>query len=392
MDYLAKKKQRVVIPPLSEESDGSDVVASPTTTMASSPAESDTEKKGQFFRSMKDRAKRSFSVESLPSTFTPRTHTPRNPSVGSLSQGRRLSKRNSSVLEMISRRSSSQSENQIPEHQVSNVSRTATVQSSSSTSSAHIDWSAQTLIYGYPLESDSQLLRKQIPYLAITADYLLKLKSESDVYVLFPQALPPGSHPNALPHGSGTRPEPLLVIPIRNIVSVFDSESSRPSFGLEVWWTEDGVFDFKHHVLWFTLPKGRQEMLQHIVERVHDNNKEAFNYLRFPAEVGEQIGRLFASEEPSYQHQELQIFPVVPRGSTIKDTLARTGEKQVKSLDGRAFYLAIGANQCCYVEISKPQSKGGKLVTKHSFYGLVTLEVFRGHWTPHEERFIMAFR
>lgn len=398
MESAYKQKQRVLISGLSEEPDGSDLVGSlvgsPVMTVASSPAGSESERKGQFFQSFKDRAKRSFSIESLPASFAPRTHTPRNPSTSSLNQSKRLSKRNSSVFEILSRRSSGISEHQVPaEQQLSSVSRTATTQSSSSTSSTtHVDWNTQTFIFGYPLESDSQLLRKQTPFLAITSDYLLKLKCEADVYALFPQALPPGAHPNSLPHGSGTRPEPSLVIPIRNIVSVFDSESSRPSFGLEIWWTEEGVLDFKHHVFWFTLPRGREEMMQHVVQRVHSNNKEAFDYLRFPWEVGETIRRLFAAEEPNYQHQELQIFPVVPRGSTIKDAMSRSGEKQAKSLEGRAFYLAIGANQCCYVEMSKAQTKRGELIAKHTFYGLLLLERFKGHWTPHEERFVMVFR
>ncbi|OIW33433.1 RNI-like protein [Coniochaeta ligniaria NRRL 30616] len=371
MDFLPKKKHKVFIPPLSEESDGSDFMGSPSTTLASSPASSEGGKSNQFFQSFRDRARRSFSLESLPASAPPR-----EPSVGGL-HSRKLSKsRNSaSTFDILSRRSSGLSEDYL--------SRSATAMSTQSTSS--VDWKAQKIEGVAPLERDPQLLRNKNPYIVVTTDYVVKMKGHSDTMALFPK-LSTGSRPS-----TGPPPEPLLTIPIHSIVSVFASESTRPSFGLEIWWRVDGTLGFKHTVFYFNLPNEREEQMQHIVRAINANNKETSDYTRFPWEVSAPIRRLFAAEEPSYQHQELNIFPVVPRGITRKDGLTRDGEKS-KSVEGRSYYLAIGAHLCCYIEISKGQVKRGELILKHSCFGLVTLECLRGHWTPHEERFIISFR
>jgi hypothetical protein len=235
------------------------------------------------------------------------------------------------------------------------------------------------------LERDPQLLRNKNPYIVVTTDYVVKMKGHSDAMALFPK-LATGSRLS-----TGPTPEPLLTIPIHSIVSIFDSESTRPSFGLEIWWRVDGTLGFKHTVFYFNLPNEREEQKQHIVRAINVNNKETSDYTRFPWEVSAPIRRLFAAEEPSYQHQQLNIFPVVPRGMTRRDGLTRDGEKS-KSVEGRSYYLAIGAHLCCYIEISKGQVRRGELILKHSCFGLVTLECFRGHWTPHEERFIVSFR
>jgi hypothetical protein len=373
MEFLHKKKQRVFIPSLSEESDGSDFMGSPSTTLASSPTSSEGDKRGQFFQNFKDRARRSFSIESLPASITPR-----EPSIGGL-HSRKLSKsRNSSAaFEILSRRSSGVSEDYL--------SRSATALSSSSVSS--VDWKSQTVEGVAPLERDPQLLRNKTPYLVVTTDYVVKVRCQSDAMALFPK-LSSASRPG----GTGPAPEPLLVIPIHSIVSVFDSESTRPSFGMEIWWRVEGTLGFKHNVFYFNLPTEREEQMQHIVRAIHVNNRETSEYTRFPWEVSAPIRRLFAVEEPSYQHQELNIFPVVPRGATKRDGLTREGEKQAKTLEGRSYYLAIGAHLCCYIEISKGQTRRGELIFKHSCFGLVTLECFKGDWMPHEERFIIAFR
>lgn len=372
MEFLQKKKHKVLIPPLSEESDGSELMGSPATTLASSPASSEGGRSIQFFQAFRDRARRSFSLESLP-VATP----PRDRSSGDM-HSRKLSKsRNSSgTFDLLSRRSSGMSEDYI--------SRTATAMSTHSTSS--IGWKSQVIEGVAPLERDPQLLRNKNPYIVVTTDYIVKMKGHSDAMALFPDLARGSRSP-----GNGPPPEPLLTIPTHSIVSVFDSESTRPSFGLEIWWRVDGTLGFKHTVFYFNLPNERGEQMQNIMRAVNANGRDTSDYTRFPWEVSAPIRRLFAAEEPSYQHQELDIFPVIPRGMTRKDGLARDGEK-LKSTEGRSYYLAIGAHLCCYIEISKGQTRRGELILKHSCFGLVTLESFTGHWTPHEERFIISFR
>ncbi|KAB5558181.1 hypothetical protein GE09DRAFT_1221310 [Coniochaeta sp. 2T2.1] len=374
MDFLPKKKHKVLIPPSGEESDGSDFMGSPSATLASSPASSEGGKSNHFFQAFKDRARRSFSLESLP-VGTP----PREPSVGGLHR-RKLSKsrNSSSAFEILSRRSSGMSEDYL--------SRSATALSTHSAASS-VDWKSQNIEGVAPLERDPQLLRNKNPYIVVTSDYVVKMKGNSDAMALFPK-LSAGARPSSM----GPPPEPLLKIPIHSIVSIFVSESTRPSFGMEIWWRADSTLGFKHTVFYFNLPNDREEQMQHIVRALNANNRGTSDYTRFPWEVSAPIRRLFAAEEPSYQHQELNIFPVVPRGATRSEGLARDGEKQSKTGEGKSYYLAIGAHLCCYIEISKGQVKRGELILKHSCFGLVTLECLRGHWTPHEERFIVSFR
>lgn len=378
MEFLQKKglKQKVFIPPLGEESDGSDLLGSPNSTLASSPAGSEGDKRGQFFQNFKDRARRSFSIESLPASITPR-----EPSWGSL-HSRKLSKsrHSTSGLGLLSRRNSGVSESNL-----SSLSRAPTAQSWSSVSS--VDWRSQTVEGMAPLEPDPQLLRNKTPWIVVTRDYILKLKGSSDVESLFPTEEPKSG-------GSGTAPEPqpLIIIPIGSIVSVFDSESTRPSFGTEIWWRNEGTLGFRHAVFYFEYPIERTKMMNNIIHAIQMNNKETSDYTRYPEEISRPITNLFAAEEPHYRHQELNIFPVVPRGVTRREGLTKQGEKQPKSLEGRSYYLAVGAHLCCYIEISKGQGKRGEVVQKHMSFGLVTLECLKGDWYPHEERFIMTFR
>lgn len=373
MDFLQKKKHKVFIPPLSEESDGSDFMGSPSTTLGSSPASSEGGRSNHFFHSFRDRARRSFSLESLPASITPRES-----SVGL--HGRKISKsRNSSgAFELLSRRSSGVSEDYLSR---------STTSALSSPSRSSIDWKSQNVETWAPLERDPQLLRNKNPYIVVTADYVVKVKGQSDAMALFPKLAA------GLRMGATAPPtQPLLAIPMHSIVSVFDSESTRPSFGMEIWWRVDGDIGFKSTVFYFNLPNEREDQMRHIVRAISANNRENADNTRFPWEVSAPIRRIFAAEEPLYQHQELHIFPVVPRGVTRKNGLTKEGEKQSKSVEGRSYYLAIGAHLCCYIQVSRDQTRRGELTLKHNRYGLVTLENFRGDWTPHEERFILQFR
>lgn len=256
----------------------------------------------------------------------------------------------------------------------------------STTSSSIIDWKLQN-IHGFaPLEPDSQLLKTKQCYLIVTTDYLVKVKSHAHMLSLFPQIS--GSSKS---ESASTAPEPLLVIPVAGIVSVFVSESPRPSFGAEVWWRTPSAFAFQHTTFFFSLPTERDEQLHQIFRAMSSCGSEENDFGRRPPyDINEIIRKIHEEKEPSFKHQALEIFPVVPRGLTRKDCIAKAEENGKKSQEGSAFYLVVGAHLCHLVEVHRV--KGGEAVPQTWSYGLVSLETFKGDWTYHQERFIITFR
>lgn len=350
----------------------SNTVSSRGSESPSSPTGSEGDKKGVFLQSIKDRARRSLSRESLPALAM----TPREPPAAG-QHVRRISK--SAALDLLNRRNSGYSDDR------SGVSRTPTTLSQSSSSS--INWRLQKVEGVTALEPDTQLLRTRKPYLVVTSDYLVKLKNHSDIVSLFPQ-----TEQEAPSRPPGATPEPLFVIPIGAIVSVCADESARYPFGFEVWWRVPDTPGFRHVFLCFAHPMEREEQMHRILNAVRRNNDEPCDYPKYPWPVEGAIRRLFEIEEPKYQHHKLEIYPVVPRGATRRDSVPKSEDKSTRSLEGHSFYLAIGANFCFYIEAWKGNNKPGEVSMKHVSFGLVTLQRFKGNWTSHDERFDITFR
>lgn len=349
----------------------SNTVTSLGSEAPSSPTSSDWDKKsGIFFQSIKDKARRSLSRDSLPLAMTPKDSSIAGPQV----------RKKSVALEILSRRSSGYSDDR------GSVSRAST--SLSSHSSTSVNWKAQRVEGFSALEADTQLLRTKRPYLVVTSEYLVKVKSHSDAISLFPQLEP--DHLSMRTSGAG--PEPLLVIPIGSIVSVFAAENTRCHFAFEVWWRVHDTAAFRHALFCFPHPMQREEQMHRILNAVRLNDDELGDNSRYPGPVAEPIRKLFAAEEPNYQHYNLEIYPVIPRGPTRRDSVPKSEDKSTKSPEGHSFYLAIGANLCFYVEAWKGNNKPGEVVIKHLSFGLVTLQRLKANWTPHEEKFEVTFR
>lgn len=249
-----------------------------------------------------------------------------------------------------------------------------------------IDWKTQQIEAHCGLEADPQILRSKPSYLVITPDYIVKMRSKTEALAAFPQIAPDHRRDEAstsmLPP-----PEPVLVIPVHMIVSVFMAETSRPSFGIEIWWkSTTSRAAYSSAQAYFVMPEDRSEMMRTIGVQVKAKSAEFPEASLVPLEVEARIMDIFSREEPDFKTCKPEVFPVVRRTSVREDVLSK--EKTRKSHDGASWYLALGRNSCYLVEVAQ-----GILVdVKYQTFGLVTLESFWANWTFHEERFVLSFR
>ena len=379
----SRRKNKPPLEPLKMvEPQVSDSVSNPPSPVhgSPSPTHSKAEQRTFSFHSIRDKAWRPFTSRDSPvEKSTSTSSSSRAPS----SHKRRLSKsRNLSAgspFELMNRRSSGFSEDQ---------ARMSVTDSLSTTSSSIVDWKLQNIEGFAPLEPDSQLLKTKKAYLVVTTDYLVKVKCHAHMLALFPQISGvPTKSENANPPS-----EPLLVIPVSGLVSVFVSESPRPSFGAEVWWRTLSGVAFNHTTFFFSLPTERNEQLQHIFRAMRSSSSDENEFVRRSYDVTELVSKIHETEEPMFKHQKLEIFPVVPRGLTRKDYISITKSEDggKKSQEGSAFYLVVGAHLCHLVEIQR--GKGGEANCQHRSFGIVTLESFKGDWVYHQERFNITFR
>ncbi|KAK0630580.1 hypothetical protein B0T17DRAFT_507043 [Bombardia bombarda] len=386
---LRHKKRHSLLPLKMAEPDVT-AVTYPASTFVSSPVslEGEHHQKSLSFNSLRDKAWRPFtSRDSIPenggrppgsgglSSSTSNGGSSRTPSGHrrKLSKSRTLS---TSFDLKTSRRSSGLSDD---------YSRMSINDSMSTTSTSSVDWRSQAVEGFAALESDAQLLKTKTPYLVITSDYLIKFKSHADALVTFPHLAE-----RTRPASVASNPEPSVVVPVPGIVSVFVAESTRPSFGIEVWWRTLSGTSFHHATFFFNIPKERDEQMQHIIRAMRTNHNDENEFIRRSHDVSELLKTIYEAEEPMFTHRKLDIFPVVPRGNTRKECNTKPEDGSKKSQEGPAFYLAVGTHNCYLVEIQK--GKGGDPICQHRTFGLVTLETFRADWSIHQERFNITFR
>ncbi|KAL2137366.1 hypothetical protein VTI74DRAFT_3306 [Chaetomium olivicolor] len=365
------------------ESEGSESTGSATTTVPSSPAsfESDyrtfslTSIKGRTWRSLSGKERESPPDLAKASSF--RTHARR------LSKSRPLS--SSSHIDGHHRRGSSISE----DYGRASLSTSDSLSLANATSSSSsINWEGQRIEGCAPLEPDTLLLKTKTPYLVVTTDYLVKTKSRADALALLPSLGGPGGGKHDT---NGSTPAPSLVIPTAAIISVFAAESTRPSFGIEVWWRSPlAGHSFCRSDFFFTNPTERNEQMHHITRAMRASQQDENGPARHCQNVEAVLVKVHEAEEPKFHHRKPDVFPVVPRGNTRKEYMPKPEDATKKPQEGPAFYLVVGTYLCHLVEIQK--GKGGEPTCRHKSYGLVTLESFKGEWILHEERFNITFR
>lgn len=383
-DLVVKKRPGPAPVTLTEPDGSSDSTLSVVPTVPSSPASIDGEHHRTF--SLKGRPwRRSFSngghrdstPDSGASSF--RTHSRK------ISKSRPLS--SSSHLDPLSRRDSVISD----DHGRSSLSTADSLSVTTTASSSPIDWKSQQVAGAAPLESDSHLLKTKTPYLVVTTDYLVKMKSRADAFALFPSLATDGSKRE---HITSHHHDPLLVIPVSSIVSVLVAESTRPSFGIEVWWKSPLSSPlFCRSEFFFSQPPEWHDQMGHITKATRANqqeDKDNNGSARQCQDVEAMLTKIHEAEEPKFGHRKPEIFPVVPRGRTRKEYIPKMEDATKKPQEGAAFYLVVGTYLCHLVQVQKV--KGGDPFCRHKSYGLVTLEAFNAEGVSHEERFNIRFR
>jgi len=325
--------------------------------------------KGDFFHSVVPRALKSLA----------RASTPRSPSLESQAPNV-LRKPQSPASSHPGRRGSTSSDG------LGRVSRASTAVSTSSAGS--FDWKGQPVEAHAPLEPDFQLLRNKAGYLVVTADYLVVLKSKADAAAAFPLLAGADARPTFV------APEPLQVIPVDRIVAVFRAESARPSFGIEVVWRcPYPTIASSRAQLFFGLPGERAAQLLCIVDIVKAKSKGLADLSRVDSQVDDAIRRIFADEEPRHHAVTPDVFPVACRKTPTGFPNHKVADKAKRGQEGASHYIAVGINLCFVVEVAKASAvQEGPLKLSYQAFGIVTLESFRGEWSPHEERFVLKFR
>ncbi|KAK4169265.1 hypothetical protein QBC43DRAFT_59377 [Cladorrhinum sp. PSN259] len=394
-DSSSRRRTRTGISPLTTIDRNGSESSSPGATTPSSPISSEGDHRRSFSLSSlrSNRAFRSMSISNRERDLTPdsikvsRGHSRR------LSKSRPLS--SSSPRDSQSRRGSAIS---ISEDHINSISSISSINhrlsfsvadnlsSATASSTTSVDWRSQHIEGAAPLESDTTLLKTKNPFLVVTRDYLVRTKSRSDAIALFPALAPELGKPESQHSAS----EPHLVIPTSSIISVFIAESTRPSFGFEVWWKGSSGHTCFRSDFFFNLPKERNEQLHHIIRAMRLNQQDELDPIRRCADVEGLLNKIQEVEEPRFADRKLEIFPVVPRGYTRKEYISKMEDATKKPQEGPAFYLVIGTYLCYLVEVQK--SKGGEPTCRHKSFGLVTLECLQGDWSLQEERFIMTFR
>lgn len=384
MDRKLEKKPPLLPLGIAKTAEASvtDLAGSP---IPSSPASGNGDSRRFSFQSIKSRARRSLSIKSSTALDT----QPRRQSMGAVAQpssqspsenSKKLSKsqRGSSMssftpLAPFTRRGSGLSDES---------SDTSSLVPSTASSSSEIDWQAQ-IVEGLVMEDvDAEFVRSKPTFLAVTSEYLVKLRCRADALGLFPGLAKETDNEDVTPN-----PIPLLVIPLAHVVSVFAAEASRPSFGLEVWWRTPSGDSFLDTRFWFKYPADREEYRRLISLKVKATQKYT-GVWQPPPDILEHLKSIHGRLEPAFAHRAVRVFPVVPRGPTRKLFAGETEERQKK--EKLSFWLVFGEYLCHVIAVQR--TKLGELKSQRKTYGFVSLERIRGDFDNREERFNLTFR
>ncbi|KAK1828416.1 protein NLRC3, partial [Podospora conica] len=359
-----------------------DLAASPT---PSSPASFDGDSRRFSFQSIKSRARRSLSIRGSVATDAPA----RRQSMSAIAHARTQSlSSNARKLSKSHRGSSASSFTPLAPftQRVSGLSDdssdTSSLVPSSSSSSSGIDWQAQ-IVEGLVVEDvDTESVRPKPTLLAVTSEYLVKLKCRADALGLFPGLAKDTDTEPVTPN-----PSPLLVIPLSDVVSVFAAEGSRPSFGLEVWWRTPSGDSFRDACFWFKYPVDREEYRRLISRKVKASRKDT-GVWQPPPDILDHLQSIHQLLEPAFAQRQVKVFPVVPRGTTRRLFSGEAEERQKK--EKPSFWLIFGEYLCHVVAVQR--AKSGEFKSQRKSYGFVSLERIRGDFDSREERFNLVFR
>ncbi|KAI0011770.1 RNI-like protein [Xylariaceae sp. FL0662B] len=249
------------------------------------------------------------------------------------------------------------------------------------------------LVKSGPLQPEASILKSKKEYLVLTSAALVKCKNHLAAVERYPQILTPNSTVDTLTStgsvnsskdsGAGTE----VYIPLERVVSVFKDEGTRPSFGIEVWWSNPKSAAFACVQLDFSLPDERDDWLKQIRHAIKLHTRSFVND-RAPSDSEFDLKETLEAKQPQSKEASIDVYPVVPRRPYIKSK-ANSSEVKKGWRDNSSFYLAFNKNFCILAHISK-SSTGRQFNPSLVQFGLVTLS--KVNVIISDERFDLVFR
>ncbi|KAI5922248.1 hypothetical protein F4810DRAFT_675166 [Camillea tinctor] len=242
-----------------------------------------------------------------------------------------------------------------------------------------------------PLQPEASLLKPKKEFLVLAPTALVKFKNFNVASSQFPQILSPRSTVECLSpvetNGSAreiaSRAE--AYVPLEQIVSVFKDEGTRPSFGIEVWWSGSSSFVCLH--LDFSLPEDRDDWLKQIRHATKLRGRSLLDD-RTPTDIELDLQLILEAKHRHQKDTQIDIYPVIPRRPY---TRLRSNSDEVKKnwRDSSSFYLAFSKNSVLLAQFTRSPT-GQKVNPSLVQFGLVTLS--RVHTQVNDERFDLVFR
>lgn len=248
---------------------------------------------------------------------------------------------------------------------------------------------------------ESQSAKNRLSYLVATADYIIIFKTRADAFAALPQladvaAQSPDNATTSKPSSMLPPADPVHVIPLHAIISVFRADTVRAPFGIEIWWRMPyPAIATCSTTIYLKDGRDRENYLDMLASMAKIRNQDQPDASRVYYEVEECIRKIFQAEEPGFTNAIPEIFPVVYRNAPDR-IKSKSDDKQLKKgqIEGvSSHYLVVGVNLCFFIQISRASAvQSTALEMKYQTCGLVTLESFAADWSSRDERFAMRFR
>ncbi|KAI1637204.1 hypothetical protein F4809DRAFT_605928 [Biscogniauxia mediterranea] len=335
------------------------------------------------------KAIRSFSISSQASQISSISDTEISTSItGRRGLLRKSRPRGTFREDLIRKPSKSSAEDTIDRASTSTRPTTPSVAGSLGTS---ISGDFAGVIKAGPLQPETSIIKPKKEFLVLTPTALVKFKNFNAATSQFPQILSPKSTSECLSpvetQGSAREIESRAeaYVPLEQIVSVFKDEGTRPSFGIEVWWS--GSSSFICLQLDFSLPDDRDDWLRQIRQATKLRGRLLLDD-RTPTDIEVDLKLILEAKHRHQKDTQIDIYPVIPRRPY---TRLRSNSEEVKKnwRDSSSFYLAFSKNSILLAQFTRSPT-GQKVNPSLVQFGLVTLS--RVHTQVNDERFDLVFR
>ncbi|KAI0016675.1 RNI-like protein [Xylariomycetidae sp. FL0641] len=273
------------------------------------------------------------------------------------------------------------------------VSTRPTSPSATGSRGTSISGDVSTVIKSGPLQAEASLLKPKKEYLVLTPAALMKFKSRNAAAEQWPQidslasvseTVSPVESQTSF-KASGHNAD--VWVPLERIISVFNDEGTRPSFGIELWWRgEEGAYSFTCLQLDFRLPDDRDDWLKQIRVATRHRIKSLWED-RVPAEIELHLNQIL---DAKYKEKDApaEIYPIIPRRPYAR-LRANAGEVRKNWREASSFYLAFSKYSIYLAQFSQ-SATGAKVNPDLVHFGLVTLA--RVSTNMNDERFDLVFR